>query len=205
MNHSFQLCYTPRMARTKTFDETTALDRAMALFWEQGYEATSVRDLAGRAGIGLSSLYNAFGDKRDIYDAALDRYRALEREQFAAILNASESIRPTLAGLFAELIEMLMSGGGRGSFTLNAAIELGGRDAAITARLRAHFDDIVGLLAGRLERAQVEGEIPTTRSPVELARFLAFGLYSLATMVKIYPDRARLEELAAMTLAVLDC
>lgn len=193
------------MARTKTFDETTALDRAMALFWEQGYEATSVRDLAGRAGIGLSSLYNAFGDKRDIYDAALDRYRALEREQFAAILNASESIRPTLAGLFAELIEMLMSGGGRGSFTLNAAIELGGRDAAITARLRAHFDDIVGLLAARLERAQAEGEVPATQSPVELARYLAFGLYSLATMVKIYPDRARLEELAAMTLAVLDC
>lgn len=193
------------MARTKAFSEAEALDQAMTLFWEQGYEATSVRDLAGRAGIGLSSLYNAFGDKHDVYGAALERYRALERGQFAAILNASEAVRPTLAGLFAELIDILLSGGGRGSFTLNAAIELGGRDPAITAQLRAHFDDIRELLAGRLAAAQAGGEISRARLPDELARYLLFGLYSLATMVKIYPDRQRLESMADMLLAILDC
>lgn len=193
------------MARIKTFDETVALDRMMALFWEQGYEATPVRDLAGRAGIGLSSLYNAFGDKRDIYGAALERYRAIEREQFAATLRESAAIRPTIAAVFAELIDMLLAGGSRGSFTLNAAIELGGRDEAITAGLREHFDDISDLLAGRLAEARAAGEISSTWSPDELARYLAFGLYSLATLVKIYPDRARLEAMAGMVLSVLDC
>lgn len=202
---SFQLCYTPYMARIKTFDETAALDRVMTLFWEQGYEATSVRDLATSAGIGLSSLYNAFGDKRDVYGAALDRYRAIEREQFAAILRESAAVRPTLAAVFAELIDMLLAGGNRGSFTLNAAIELGGRDEAITAGLREHFDDICDLLADRLAEAQAGGEISRTWSPDELARYLAFGLYSLATMVKIYPDRDRLEATAGMVLSVLDC
>lgn len=176
----------------------------MDLFWERGYEATSVRDLTAGAGISTSSLYNSFGDKREIYSAALDRYRAQEREQFAARLVESADVRPALAGMYAELIEMLLQGPNRGSFTLNAAIELGGRDPEVTEQLRAHFDDVSDLLAGRLALAQQRGEIPTSRRPRELARYLLFGLYSLATMVKIYPDRARLEELAGMFLAILE-
>lgn len=193
------------MARTKVFDEEATLDRAMALFWERGYEATSVRDLIAHAGISSSSLYATFGDKHDVYGAALDRYRLIEREQFAATLNGSEAIRPMLAAMFADLIDVLLAGGNRGSFTLNAAIELGGRDEDITARLRDHFDDICVLLEDRLVAAQDTGEISDEHPPGELARYLAFGLYSLATMVKIYPNRAWLEGLARMILATLDC
>lgn len=192
------------MARTKAFNEDAALDRAMALFWEQGYEATSVRDLIARAGISSSSLYATFGDKHNVYGAALDRYRAGEREQFAEILNASQAIRPTLRTIFSDLIDMLLAGGVRGSFTLNAAIELGGRDPDITTQLRAHFDDLCDLLAGRLLSAQVSGEITSEWPADELARYLLFGLYSLATMVKVYPDRERLEGMAAMILAMLE-
>ena len=122
------------MARTKAFDETQAIDHAMDLFWAQGYEATSIRELATGSGIGISSLYNAFGDKRDLYGAALDRYREIERAQFAGILAASESVRPTLQVLFADLIDTVLGAeGSRGSFTLNAAVELGGRDPLVTA------------------------------------------------------------------------
>lgn len=193
------------MARSKAFDENVALDRAMDLFWEQGYEGTSVRDLVARAGISTSSLYATFGDKHDIYGAALERYRAIEREQFAASLAASQSIRPMLSDMFTDLIDVLVAGGNRGSFTLNAAIELGGRDAAVTDLLRGHFDDICDLLACKLEVAQASGEISKERPPDELARYLLFGLYSLAMMVKIYPDRARLDGMADMLLAILDC
>jgi TetR/AcrR family transcriptional repressor of nem operon len=194
------------MARTRAFDETEALDQAMALFWEQGYEATSVRDLTARAGISSSSLYATFGDKHDVYLAALARYRAIEREQFAALLSASRAVRPTLEDMFAELIDMLLADeGNRGSFSLNAAVELGGRDPAIAASLRAHFDDVCALLAGRLAEAQASGEIPSRHSAVDLARYLLFGVYSLATMVKVYPDRAHLERMAALLLAILDC
>lgn len=193
------------MARTKAFDEYVALDRAMALFWEQGYEATSVRDLIARAGISSSSLYATFGDKHEIYGAALERYRALEREQFAALLSESQAVRPTLSGMFAGLIDTLMTQDGYwGSFTLNAAIELGGRDPAVTSQLREHFDDVCDLLAERLAEAQAHGEIPTRHVAADLARYLLFGLYSLAAMVKIYPDRVFLEKMAALTLAVLD-
>ena len=193
------------MARSKAFDEGRALDGAMALFWEQGYEATSVRDLTARAGISSSSLYATFGDKRELYGAALERYRALEQEQFAADLASGQPVRVLLAGMVANLIDtLLVDDGTRGSFTLNAAIELGGRDPAITRQLRAHFEAISGLLARRLAEAQRAGEIEAATPPDELAAYLLLGIYSLAVMVKIIPDRPQLEAAAAIMLSVLD-
>ena len=62
------------MARPREFDEGAVLDAAVLCFWKQGYEATSVRDLVAQTGITAASLYNAFGDKRALYQRALDHY-----------------------------------------------------------------------------------------------------------------------------------
>jgi AcrR family transcriptional regulator len=62
------------MARQREFDEGTVLDAAVLCFWKQGYEATSVRDLVAQTGITSASLYNAFGDKRALYQKALDHF-----------------------------------------------------------------------------------------------------------------------------------
>ena len=55
------------MARTKDFDPNIILDRTIDLFWERGYEKTSVQDLVNHLGIGRGSLYNAFGDKHSLF------------------------------------------------------------------------------------------------------------------------------------------
>jgi TetR/AcrR family transcriptional repressor of nem operon len=62
------------MARPREFDENAVLDAAAQRFWIYGYEATSVRDLAQGMGITGASLYNAFGDKRSLFQRALARY-----------------------------------------------------------------------------------------------------------------------------------
>src|ERR1700747_2948880 len=62
------------MARPREFDEVAVLDAAIDKFWQRGYEATSVRDLADKINIAGASLYNAFGDKRSLYVRALNRY-----------------------------------------------------------------------------------------------------------------------------------
>ncbi len=194
------------MARTKAFDQQHALDEAMALFWEQGYEATTIRDLSARAGISLSSLYATFGDKHAVYLAPLERYRQAEVEDVRRRLAAPQSLCRMVRALFADVIESLLADAAhRGSFTLNAAVEMGGRDPATVALLRRHFDDIRDLLAERLRIAQTQGELAVSHNADELAHFLLFGLYSLAMMVKLYPNRQRLEATATMTLAVLEC
>jgi TetR/AcrR family transcriptional repressor of nem operon len=62
------------MARPREFDEGGVLDAAVLCFWSRGHEATSVRDLVEKTGITAASLYNAFGDKRAIYEEALEHY-----------------------------------------------------------------------------------------------------------------------------------
>ena len=72
------------MARPREFDEDTVLDAATQRFWNNGYEATSMRDLADCTGMTTPSLYNAFGDKRAIYRLVLDRYIRLALESCSA-------------------------------------------------------------------------------------------------------------------------
>ena len=204
LNRPFQFCYTPLMAHMKAFDEAQTLEQVMTLFSEHGYEGTSIRDLTAHTGLSTSSLYATFGDKYELYGAALDKYRAIEREQFAIFLSVEQPLRPLLALMFAELIDGLLATDNLGSFTLNAAVEMGGRDTTIARRLRDHFDDISAMLAERLAAAQADGEIAATRSPIELARYLLFGVYTLALMTKFYTDRKQLNGTVEMLLAVLD-
>jgi AcrR family transcriptional regulator len=68
--------------RPRSFDRDKALERAMQVFWRQGYEATSVSDLTRAMGINPPSLYAAFGDKERLYLDALERY---QRSRLAAV------------------------------------------------------------------------------------------------------------------------
>ena len=83
------------MARPREFDEDTVLEAVTQRFWNDGYEATSMRDLADRTGMTTPSLYNAFGDKRAIYRLVLDRYVRLALETCSAIFAGDET--PLLA------------------------------------------------------------------------------------------------------------
>jgi TetR/AcrR family transcriptional regulator, transcriptional repressor for nem operon len=74
------------MAGVKQFDRNEALDRAMVTFWTRGYEATSIDDLVQATGIGRGSLYGTFGDKRQLFLAALDHYwNTVGMEMFAEL------------------------------------------------------------------------------------------------------------------------
>jgi TetR/AcrR family transcriptional repressor of nem operon len=92
------------MARPTEFDEATALEAAMNCFWAQGYELTSVRDLAEQMGITGASLYNAFGDKRSLYRQALRHYlEQTVRDRVARL----ERLRPfpAIRTFFDEIVE----------------------------------------------------------------------------------------------------
>ena len=112
------------MGRPREFDETTVLEAAMNCFWAQGFEQTSVRDLAERMGITGASLYNAFGDKRSLYRQAFVRYLAQTVRDRVARL---EKLPPALAirTFFDEIIERSVDDEQRrGCMLVNAALEL---------------------------------------------------------------------------------
>src|SRR5271165_3871046 len=110
------------MARPREFDESLVLEAAMNCFWAQGFEQTSVRDLAERMGITGASLYNAFGDKRSLYRQALRHYLAQTVRERVARLQQLPPVA-AVSTFFDEIIERSVTDGQRrGCMLVNAAL-----------------------------------------------------------------------------------
>lgn len=90
------------MARPREFNEIAALDGAMECFWRRGYEATSLRDLTASTGLTAPSLYNAFGDKQELFSRALEHYlEHTTRDRLEKAFTPKEALHR----FFSEIIE----------------------------------------------------------------------------------------------------
>src|SRR5262249_21353703 len=129
------------MARIKAFDPEAVLDRAMLLFWRQGYEATSVQDLVDALGIGRGSLYATFGDKHALFLAALDRYSEMVFAALLPPLQADGSSRDALQQMFSRVLDLATAPSHPpGCLMTNTLAELGLRDTEVAERLVANFE-----------------------------------------------------------------
>lgn len=193
------------MARPREFDTDLALDRALDLLWTRGYEATSVDDLCAATGLSRSSLYSAYGGKRDLLLKAVDRYVEQRTPVIAAALARPVPIREAVAGLLAEFIDQIISGTGRrGCFLGNCAAELPRKDRVAMARVRAGLARTEATFRKALTDARARGELPAQADVDRLARFLTAGIQGLRLIGKANPDRDVLEDIARTMLRCLD-
>lgn len=142
------------MSRPKEFEVNPVLDAVVNSFWSRGYEATSMSDLENATGLSRSSLYSTFGNKRELFDAALGRYndetveptlQALEGpnagiaelRQYFSILAATFRSEPELAV--------------RGCLIVNTMVELAAQDDAARAVTSAHFARVQGAIENGLK------------------------------------------------------
>ena len=191
------------MARPREFDSGAALESAMQVFWAKGYGATSLDDLCSATGLGRSSLYAAFGDKRRLYLRSLDRYEDAGVARIAKAL-AKPPLRKALAAFFDRVISDIVAGPGRsGCFIGNCAAELAGGDRAAAARVRRSLERIQATFRDALARARVRGEIAADADVDALARFLVAGTQGLRLIGKTKPERAALDDIAAVMLNCL--
>lgn len=193
------------MARPREFEIDDALERAMQVFWAKGYEATSLDDLCEATGLGRSSLYAAFGDKQALYVRALDRYEDAAVERISAAITAAPSAKQGIAAFIARIIDSIVAGPGRsGCFIGNCAAELVRGDRSGAARVRRSLDRIETTFRKALKDAQANGELPATADIAALARFITSGIQGLRLVGKANPDRAALEDIAAVMLRCLE-
>jgi TetR/AcrR family transcriptional repressor of nem operon len=193
------------MARPREFDSDAALERAMQAFWAKGYKATSLDDLCAATGLSRSSLYAAFGGKRALLHRSLDRYEEQGVVRITAALARPGSVRSAIAAFVSDLIDRIIEGPGRrGCFIGNCAAELARGDRVTAARVRRGLERIEGLFRDALARARARGEIAATADVESLARFLVAGIQGLRLVGKANPDRAALEDIAAVMLSCLD-
>jgi TetR/AcrR family transcriptional regulator, transcriptional repressor for nem operon len=193
------------MPRPREFDRDQVLDRAMGAFWTKGYAATSVEELVAHMGIQRGSLYGAFGDKRTLFLAALERYqRVVARELFEA-LEAPGSGLEAIRRFFRLRIEgSLDRSRPHGCLVTNSAVELARRDRGAAAKVGDSIEKLEAAFLRALERARAAGELDSSRDLRALARFLTSSAQGLSVMAKAFPDRAVLEDVAAIVLAALE-
>jgi TetR/AcrR family transcriptional repressor of nem operon len=163
------------MVRHKEFDPDEAVAAAMALFWEHGYEATSVQDLVEHTGVGRRSMYDTFGDKHSLYLKALDRYMAAAEKSFGDAAATAPDGRTAIRGLFDALLDAAPDDR-RGCLVVNSATELGPTDDDAADRLGHHLDGSRDLLEGLIRRGQADGSV-TDRMTAETLTSVAFNAW----------------------------
>jgi TetR/AcrR family transcriptional regulator, transcriptional repressor for nem operon len=190
------------VARTKEFDPDVALRRALELFWERGYEATSMADLVAHLGLARASIYTTFGGKHDLYLKALDRYLRDRDPDVVERLSQPGPVLPAVRELVRTYVEECVSDQ-RGCLVVNAAVELAPWDHQVARGVLGSWNTLETALTSALTRARAQGELARDRNPQALARFLLVMLQGLRVLGRADPDPARLRDAAEQALGLL--
>jgi TetR/AcrR family transcriptional repressor of nem operon len=192
------------VARPREFDEDAVLDKAVQCFWNHGYEATSMRDLIDETGLTGASLYNAFGDKRALYQRALDHY--VDRS-VAERIRHCENLPPrdAIGAFFADILERSLNDRQhKGCMLVNAALEVAPHDTGFKKIVAGVLSQIEGFFLEHLRTGQANGSITESAPPEILARHLLGVLMGVRVLARVRPERKLLEGAVAPALALLD-
>jgi TetR/AcrR family transcriptional repressor of nem operon len=191
------------MARPREFDESAVLDAAVLCFWKHGYEATSVRNLVEHTGITAASLYNAFGDKRALYEKALGHY---VEDSIADRVRRCECLPPLQAieAFFEEIVKRSLNDRDRkGCMLVNAALEGAPNDPAFRKVVAGVLVSIEAFFQASISAGQADGSITRSLQAGTLAQNLLGVLMGIRVLARVRPERSLLEGIAVPTLALL--
>ena len=193
------------MARPREFDEAAVLDAAIARFWERGYEATSVRDLADEMNITGASLYNAFGDKRTLYERALNRYLDQSFRERIRRLEPNLPPREAIIAFLQEIVKRSVTDKRRrGCMLVNSAIESAPHDDKFYAIVAVFLQEVESFFFRCVSSGQRDGSITKAHSAEDLSKSLLSVLLGIRVLARVKPERKLLEGLLLPIFALLD-
>ena len=187
--------------RPRSFDREAALDAAMRLFWEHGYEATSLAQLTAAIGVSAPSLYAAFGDKEALFLQAVDRYIARGGDQTQALMGDAKTARDAVARVIAEsAVRLTDPRYPRGCMVVLSAISVSEEATRVQselARCRASWEKE---MKKRIERGIADGDVPRDANPAALASFYMAVLQGMSLHAKDGASRERLKQIGEAAL-----
>ncbi|MDJ0629675.1 MAG: TetR/AcrR family transcriptional regulator [Rhodobacter sp.] len=167
----------PGRGRPRKFDEEAVLDSLTDLFWDKGYEATSMADILEGSGLRKSSLYNTFGSKKDLFRRILDRYVETRMEGFAEMAEAND--KPGIDSLH-DFLDAVFAFGRAGCLAVNTTTELGTSDPAVSALARVYRDRIRAALqkvvSAATRSAGLSGDLVDVRTEMLLGFLLGYAV-----------------------------
>jgi AcrR family transcriptional regulator len=179
--------------RPLSFDRDTALDRAMHVFWEHGYEAASISDLTAAMGITPPSLYTAFGDKERLFLEAIERYGKGPGGFGQRALDEEPTARGAIERLLNEAaVELTANCHPLGCMMVMAATNCSVAAEHIQTALVKRRALGVANIQARIQRGVDEGELPADTDAAVLANFYATVYQGMSMQAKDGATRASL-------------
>ncbi|SFE23892.1 transcriptional regulator, TetR family [Paenibacillus algorifonticola] len=191
------------MSRNKEFDEIEVLEKAMQLFWEQGYEKTSMSDLVERMGIHRRSLYDTFGDKHTLFLKAVERYESKVNATLARGVKSSKTATEALQFV----VSILICGeedSPSGCLMVNSAVELAARDADVNKKSIEVFSTAEQLLKEIIFWGQRDGEFSSDYDAEELSEYLHNVGVGLRSMARTSIPKEKLHRIANISMKLLE-
>lgn len=193
------------MVGTRQFDEERVLDDLTSIFWEKGYEATSIDDLVSATGLKRGSLYNAFGDKEKMFHLALDRYIEIYGDPVRDALNEGDDITESIRACLMAHLELLEHNElPRGCLISNACVELAETKNSIGRRVAEAWVSYESDFYQALLRGQAAGQIAAGQDLLALARFLHGIACAMIVTHKVSGDTAAARDIAKVALRVFE-
>jgi len=190
------------MGQAKRFDPAERLDRAMEAFWQNGFDASAMPALCKAMGLFPGSLYATYGDKRQLFLQAVERYTATVSADAMEMLG--EGGMTAVRRYFAALIDGILDGRRRwGCLVTNTIVELAPREPEIAAMAERQLARLEASFAAAIERARAAGEIRPDADAGHAA-FLVCTIQGLNVLAKTKPSRERLETIVSTALATLE-
>ncbi len=156
----------------KSFDEETAIENAMKVFWEKGFEPASIADLLEGTGLNRGSLYNAFGGKQQLFVKALQKYDQ-DRLAMLAKLEALDDPKKAIATFFDTTVAKTVTDQDhKGCFLFNTALQINTHDEEVNAIVTNGVRQIEAFFRRSIEVGQARGDIPRGLDPEATAKAL---------------------------------
>jgi len=174
------------MGRHREFDVDQALDAALSVFWQKGYEGTSFEDLTQVTGVARPGLYSAFGNKEALFRQALDLYDAKYMGFMGQALDEPTSYK---------VVEQTRFSSHPGCLGMNGALACSDESEPIRQELIRRRAATQLALRRRLERAQQEGELLSSTDCATLAEYVMTVTQGMAVQAKAGASRTSLEKL----------
>ncbi|MDX2847931.1 helix-turn-helix domain-containing protein [Actinacidiphila glaucinigra] len=189
------------MAGRRQFDEQYTLGRILDVFWNQGYGATSMQDLATASGVQRGSLYNAYRDKETLFLRVFRDYADAFVAEAAATLDQPD-VRQALEDFFDFTIASMTRGTpARGCLSTKTATDTQADAEPIRIAIRGMLDRLEGVMAERLSREDAAGLL--TVPPTEAARVLVTMTRGTVVIERVYQDADRLRATARSLIAMV--
>ncbi|MEV6969274.1 TetR/AcrR family transcriptional regulator [Hamadaea sp. NPDC051192] len=192
-----------KRGRPPSFDRTTALTAATLLFWEHGYEATSIGELTQAMGIKPGSLYAAFGDKKSLFKEVVRSYgRSPVGAFIAAALEAEPAARDAFRRILREAAVVYPDPSHpAGCLTISATTNVTVQDADVAEFLRDLRNANLEAFETRLKTAQRQGELSAAANPRALAAYFAAVIQGMSQRARDGATTTELSETAELALA----